>query len=208
MSIKVKRALCNEHGITALETAIILIAFVVVAAIFAFTILSTGTFLTERSKEAAYAGLEEARGSLELKGSVVAEDWQDTEGCIDRLYFDLGLAASGSSVDLQTTNPKVRFIYRDATHNVNIPAGDSHMCCGSGGWWTTITGCPGGCSTMLVPGALAKITIDFGQIYPMPTTKLLCGNQAFSIEIIPPTGGTLLIERTTPPEITEITDLH
>ncbi|MFN8596529.1 MAG: archaellin/type IV pilin N-terminal domain-containing protein [Anaerolineae bacterium] len=42
----------NERGVTALETAIILIAFVVVAAVFAFTILSTGNFLTERSKEA------------------------------------------------------------------------------------------------------------------------------------------------------------
>ena len=201
----------NESGITALETAIILIAFVVVAAIFAFTILSTGTFLTERSKEAAYAGLQEVRGSLMLKGNVVAEDWPIYDGCIDRLYFDLAIAAGGSSVDLQTTNPKVRMMYRDATHNANIPAGDSHTCCGSGGWWVTITGCPGGpggCGTILVPGALAKITIDLGQIYPMPATKLLCANHTFAIEIVPPGGGTLLIERTTPLQINTITDLY
>jgi flagellin-like protein len=41
---KLHKLLTEERGITALETAIILIAFVVVAAVFAFTILSAGTF--------------------------------------------------------------------------------------------------------------------------------------------------------------------
>jgi flagellin FlaB len=38
------------RGITGLETAIILIAFVVVATVFAFTVLSTGVFSAERSE--------------------------------------------------------------------------------------------------------------------------------------------------------------
>ena len=42
----------DERGLSALETAIVLIAFVVVAAVFAFTMLSAGMFATERSKEA------------------------------------------------------------------------------------------------------------------------------------------------------------
>ena len=68
----VKRLRQHEEGITALETAIILIAFVVVASVFAFTILSAGTFSTERGKEAIYAGLSQVRASMELKGSVIA----------------------------------------------------------------------------------------------------------------------------------------
>ncbi|MEE8363798.1 MAG: archaellin/type IV pilin N-terminal domain-containing protein, partial [Dehalococcoidia bacterium] len=46
----------DQRGITGLETAIILIAFVVVASVFAFTVLSTGIFSSERSKETVYAG--------------------------------------------------------------------------------------------------------------------------------------------------------
>lgn len=42
----------NEHGQTALETAIILIAFIVVASIFALTLLSAGSSSTE-GREAA-----------------------------------------------------------------------------------------------------------------------------------------------------------
>jgi len=46
----------TQRGITGLETAIILIAFVVVASVFAFTVLSTGIFSSERSKETVHAG--------------------------------------------------------------------------------------------------------------------------------------------------------
>ena len=62
----------DQRGITGLETAIILIAFVVVASVFAFTVLSAGIFSSEKSKEAIHSGLEQARGSMEMVGSVKA----------------------------------------------------------------------------------------------------------------------------------------
>jgi flagellin FlaB len=46
----------NRKGITGLETAIILIAFVVVASVFAYTVLSAGIFSSEKGKEAIYSG--------------------------------------------------------------------------------------------------------------------------------------------------------
>ena len=61
-----------QRGITGLETAIILIAFFVVASVFAFTVLSTGVFSSERSKETVFAGLDEVRSSLQPRGSVIA----------------------------------------------------------------------------------------------------------------------------------------
>ena len=54
----------SQRGITGLETAIILIAFVVVASVFAFTALSTGIFTSERSKETIFAGIEETKSTL------------------------------------------------------------------------------------------------------------------------------------------------
>ena len=62
----------DESGITGLETAIILIAFVVVAAVFAFVVLSTGLFSSERSKESVYAGLAKTRGTITLSSGIVA----------------------------------------------------------------------------------------------------------------------------------------
>ena len=62
----------DERGVTGLETAIILIAFVVVASVFAFTVLSTGIFSSQRGKETLFAGLKEAQGSLDAQGAVIA----------------------------------------------------------------------------------------------------------------------------------------
>ena len=94
----------SEKGITGLETAIILIAFVVVASVFAFTVLSTGIFASERSKETVYAGLEEAKSSIEPRGSVIAYkgriDTSSTTDTIYKLSFVVSNAIAGEPVDL------------------------------------------------------------------------------------------------------------
>ena len=124
MNAKLNRMMKNESGITALETAIILIAFVVVAAIFAFTVLTTGTFLTEQSKQAAYAGLQQVSSSMQLEGSVVLQSTGNT------IVFNLATVAGGSSVDIS----KLNVVYRDTSINQNltydsgatVPAATSH----------------------------------------------------------------------------------
>ena len=91
----------HEKGITGLETAIILIAFVVVASVFAFTVLSTGIFASERSKETVFAGLEEAKSSIEPRGSVIAYKGHDgTAQTIYKLSFVVSNAIAGEPVDL------------------------------------------------------------------------------------------------------------
>ena len=76
---RAKKIWRSETAVTGLETAIILIAFVVVASVFAFTVLSTGIFSAERGKETVYAGLEQARASIQLKGSLIANGVVDIE---------------------------------------------------------------------------------------------------------------------------------
>ena len=71
-NVPVRNLMRDQRGVTGLETAVILIAFVVVASVFAFTVLSTGIFSAERGKETIHAGLRETRSSLEVKGSVIA----------------------------------------------------------------------------------------------------------------------------------------
>jgi flagellin FlaB len=91
----------SQRGITGLETAIILIAFVVVASVFAFTVLSTGIFASERSKETVYAGLQETKSSIEPRGAVVA--YKADRGGTDTVYkvsFVVSNAVSGEPVDL------------------------------------------------------------------------------------------------------------
>jgi flagellin FlaB len=189
MNSKLNRLMKEESGITALETAIILIAFVVVAAIFAFTVLSTGTFLTERSKEAAYAGLQEVRGSMELKGSIVLQNTGDS------VVFNLATVAGGSSVDLS----KVKMMYRDSTNNTDLTF-NTGTTPNDGEWAATTTAASPAAVTILASGQLAKITVNL--------STALTANQTFALEVKPPTGGILLLERTCPAQIDQVTDLH
>jgi len=189
MKTPFKRFVRDESGITALETAIILIAFVVVAAVFAFTILSTGTFLTERSKEAAYAGLQEVRGSMELKGSVVLEDTGDY------IVFTLATVAGGQSVDLS----KVKIMYRDATNNVDVAYSSGTGNPSANAWIATTT-----------DGSTAVVILKSGELarFKVNPSQLIDANRVFALQITPPSGAVLTIERTAPAQIDQVTDLH
>ncbi|NQW20086.1 MAG: hypothetical protein HQ477_05090 [Chloroflexi bacterium] len=110
-----------QRGITGLETAIILIAFVVVASVFSFTVLSTGMFASERSKETVYAGLEETKSSLEPRGSVIAFKGRagttSADDAIFKISFVVGNAVSGEPMDL--TPP---YSYDDSSTDPDIVA--------------------------------------------------------------------------------------
>ena len=60
----------REDAFTGLEAAIVLIAFVVVAAVFSYVILGAGFFTTQKSQETVYAGVKSASSSFEIVGSV------------------------------------------------------------------------------------------------------------------------------------------
>ena len=92
----------DQKGITGLETAIILIAFVVVASVFAYTVLSAGIFSSEKGKEAVYSGLETARSSMSLAGAVVAKDVGDDED-VDTIIITVHNTLDGEAIDLTTT---------------------------------------------------------------------------------------------------------
>ncbi len=72
MNVRRPRPAGPQRGITGLETAIILIAFVIVASVLAFSVLQTGIFSSERGKEAVHAGLTAVRSNLKPVGSLIA----------------------------------------------------------------------------------------------------------------------------------------
>ncbi len=91
----------GERGITGLETAIVLIAFVVVASVFAFTVLSAGVFSSEANKATIHAGLRETRTILRQQGAAFA--YTAKVGSAETAYkvsFILANSLAGEPVDL------------------------------------------------------------------------------------------------------------
>lgn len=198
----------NEKGITALETAIILIAFVVVASVFAFTILSAGTFSTERGKEAIYAGLSEVRGSMVIKGSVVASANVGLTA-VECVTITLSNAAGGEPVDLRVGDAqaglqKISVDYRSLSKvKSGMPLSITWLVGGSatGGDGDDLLEA-GELAALMVPLANNSIDGMSGSAYDAE----LGIDEKFALEIKPPKGATLLIERTTPPSLTRIMD--
>lgn len=170
----------DERGITGLETAIILIAFVVVASVFAFVVLSTGLFSSERGKETVYSGLQKSRGNLELRGGVVA---QTNGSSVTTLTIFLGNAAGGEPVNLDPTATVNRTVIAYISEDQVVPDLDY-----------TTTDIVGDGDNLLEPGELSQIVIDFAGAGLNVTN-----NDTFTLEVRPPQGAYLVIQRTLPP---------
>jgi flagellin FlaB len=178
----------GERGITGLETAIILIAFVVVAAVFAFVVLSTGLFSSERGKEAVYAGLAKTRGTMELSGVIAAES---NGTALTSVAFGLTLAAGGDAVNLDNAAPVNRTVISYVDPNV-IDYDIEY----------TTTALTGDADQLLEPGELLLVTIDLTAQTGGPAITI-GPNQTFTFEIKPPSGSYMVIQRSTPPSINE-----
>ncbi len=187
-----KKAYRDEGGITGLETAIILIAFVVVASVFAYTVLSAGIFSSQKAKEAIYSGLEEVRASLSLKGSIVAED-TDADDDVDQLVFIVALALEGEAIDFTIpTDADTDGIADDDSQNVVVISySDQTQRIDDINWSFTPLGKDDG-DSLLEPGEKYEITVDLsamdGDIVTYTT---------FMLEIKPPNGSVLMIEKAT-----------
>ena len=91
----------RDRGITGLETSIVLIAFVVVASVFAFTVLSAGVFSSEAAKQTIFAGLKETRSRLRQNGSVFAFSAQaGTTQSVYKIVFIVSNSLAGEPLDL------------------------------------------------------------------------------------------------------------
>jgi len=208
-----RKMLRDESGLSALETAIVLISFVVVAAVFAFTMLSAGMFATERSKEAIYAGLEGVGSTLELRGSVLLTTTTEMSGtvagtaAVDTIIFTVSNAAGGSPVDLHAPNGS-------EGNSIVILYSDKDQLVPELGWTVEFLGKNDG-DVLLEEGEVAQITIpglgvdvggDIGAANIL--SPALGPDRDFSLEIKPPVGGVMTLARRTPSYIDLVMDVQ
>ena len=191
----------DQRGITGLETAIVLIAFVVVASVFAFAVLSTGLLSSEKSKETVLGGLEETSSTLSVTGSVVG-DSNSGKTAIDTVKFTLTSAAQAAeAVDLSTTGVVVTYLDSDQAINCENPQSfdgdaDTAECSWSTSWVI-------GSGDLVDPGEQVDMTVTLTNLSP-----LLPKSKEFTIQVKPNKGAVVIVNRTTPPELKAIMELN
>ena len=202
-----KKFINREKGITGLETAIILIAFVVVAAVFAYTALSAGLFSTQKSQEAVYSGLREAQSTLELRGGVIATS-NDTgaNGTVSTISFTVANVLGGQPIDFtEPTDANSDGVTDNGSSNVVvINYTDDDQAIDNLAW--TIAKLGNADSDNLLENN-ERFEITLTNLTGALTTDLSV-KKTFNLEVITPGGATLNIERTTPPWIDPIMNLR
>lgn len=95
----------DEKGFTGLEAAIVLTAFIVVAAVFSYVVLNAGFFTTEKAKEVVHTGVETATSAVVLAGDIIAVEGTGTElNTVATLYIPLKLSAGRGSIQVGSSS--------------------------------------------------------------------------------------------------------
>ncbi len=202
-------------GIVGIEAAIVLIAFVVVAAALAFVALNMGFYTTQRSKEVMAAGLAQASSSLELDGSVLAQVDTDYKK-VQCIVIPIRLSAGQKEVDLTPNKTTIALwiigkaafsnIYNSSGQAISGPQSSYNvtiLCNTAGGvknGVAIIWGPGSNGDTVLGPGEKALVVVNFTRL--LPSSLNVSSYDVIKVEIKPPLGAALTVERTVPASLT------
>ncbi|MCD6369769.1 MAG: hypothetical protein J7L38_08260 [Thermoproteales archaeon] len=149
----------NKKAIVGIEAAIVMIAFVVIAAAFAFMVVNMGLYSTQRSQESIQQGLKEASCPLTVDGSILLKTDENYANNVSVIIIPLktmGVKYVPMWQNETTVSIKigkrvaVANIYAGINHTINptLMTFDSIISnlTGKGGhlmkWWTTMLQTP------------------------------------------------------------------
>ena len=205
MLARVKEGLREgERGISGIETAIILLAFVVVASVFSYSILSAGIFSAEKGKEAIYNALDAVNSTINLKGPVIAED-TNGDGIVDQILFTLTNTGNGAvnlTITSDSDNDGLLSDEANPTHHTVISYLDTRQRIEDIAWSKSVLGRDDG-DNLLEPGERFQITVNLTGL----TTTVL-EYRTFTLEVKPEESSALIIERSIPAQVDPIMDLR
>ena len=181
----------KRRGMTGLETAIILVAFVITAAAFSFIVLNMGFLTAQKSQTVISAGMQEATSSLQADGDVIGE-FDVASGNMTKASYYIRLSqgkepidTSGDKLIVTYSNPYIYGVIKDDTKT-----------------GATITEVVGDGDTLIEYGERWLVDVNYTTV---AGAAVLNSNDAYSqaydtfrLELRPSTGAVLAVERTIP----------
>jgi flagellin FlaB len=223
----------DKRAFTGLEAAIVLTAFVVVAAVFSYVVLNAGFFTTQKSKEVIHTSVEQATSSAELSGNVIGHGWN--YGYVDsngqwatsgyRSYYAWNYSDDSDRNQGDTTNLTVVEFYLQLTSGQNplslsstkltIGYSDKDTHVGALTYASDENASLGnmtmGCWNFSITRGDSDVLLEAGEqakiIVSLPDYGVTV-NQDFTIEFKPATGAVLGIARSAPPSVHKTDIVH
>ena len=181
-------ALRDSRGVTGLETAIVLIAFVVVASVFAFAVISVGLFSRDSFTDSLRTGIHQAGGVLQVRGSVIAKAGiTGDRGAVDEIMFMVAIVVGNEPVDITPGETIIQ--YTDDHQLLLFDTGDEF-------------------EVIALGNADSDTLVERGEIYQIVLKNLVDGlsprlstSDRFQLQVLRPQGAVLFVDRTTPPNL-------
>jgi flagellin FlaB len=201
----------DDNAFTGLEAAIVLIAFIVVAAVFSYVILGAGFFTTQKSQEVVHTGVQQASSSMEVIGNVYGISTTGGEN-LQYIKFTIGNTAGGTALDVSkmvvtytdptTRSPDVEYVTGDDATAATLVAASETMNGTSGnmGKWCILEKVNANNDTILEPGEQFIIGVS------TPTSAKV--NVPFTVNLQPSVGAVFALKRTAPAGIYPVNILY
>jgi len=198
----------KKKGIVGIEAAIVLIAFVIVAAALAFVVINMGMFTTQKSKEVMQQGLNEATTALEVDGMVLG--YVSTGPNVSYIYIPLKVSPGQLAVDFEDTKIDVVIKLPGGAFSKINSGNDPGSFTGTVNLTYLQSEFVGPLSTpeakiFIIQGdgdTVLEVGEKFMIVIALPNNLALLQYQQFTVEIKPLQGAPLVIERTIPPTLT------
>jgi flagellin FlaB len=176
----------NDKGFTGLEAAIVLIAFVVVAAVFSYVVLGAGFFTTQKAQETVYKGVEQSTANIQMVGNLYGLQSSGGTG-ITEIKFSIGLAPGAPAIDLT----KMKIVFSTPTTSPIILT-HSASAASESAFTTKLNGAGSGVLSM---SANDQVEVDF-------LVAAVSANTKMNIELRPSVGAALPFSKTAPATLT------
>ena len=190
----------RKKGIVGIEAAIVLIAFVIVAASLAFVALNMGLFTTQKSKEVMQRGLEESTTALEVDGSVTA--YINTTASKYAIMIPIKVAPGRGAVDLNKDKITVKLV-SDGKAYQNVYSGviSSVSDLSAATLANAVNGAPNASVVFVLTNDNDNV-LNYGEkAVLIVTLPDLTAYQHVLVEISPPQGAPLTVDRTMPAQL-------
>ena len=190
----------TRRGLTGLETAIILVAFVITSSAFAFVVLNMGFMTAEQSQSVIGGSMDEASSALQLDSDIIGTFANNTDSqddiCLTKVVFYVTLGPGNSPIDMD--NDQIVITYSNPRGHGVVYDGNTAV--------TAVTVITGDADTILETGERFKIAIDFttmdkADMDPVQGTMpdvYTHPYEEITIEIQPTQGGIMTIKRRIP----------
>ena len=219
----------THRGIIGIESAIVLIAFVIVAAALAFVVLNMGFSTTQKAKTSIIAALEEAGSSIEVAGKITGVGDIGTN-VLNATTIPIKIVSGGGTANLDGNFTSLKVITSNIEYDNVYEFGPLFVgtFANATDAWTEAENRGWICANCNPYDGLTSPTRTIGIIYYAANqnnnTILDIGEHAqvavawsinerpssldyFAVELSPPKGAPMTVERTIPNLTTEIVDL-